>query len=94
MIKSDPKNETEHSFIVRFWLERTRSNGVAPEWRGVVEHVQNGRRRYFRNPDDIIAFILPYLEKFRIRTSRTISISERWRTWKAGFKNMLHRPRK
>ena len=40
-------------FIVRVWLERREIEGVAAEWRGVVEHVPSGERRYLKDLDDL-----------------------------------------
>jgi hypothetical protein len=36
-----------HLFAVRVWLEEV--DGGRFEWRGHVEHVMSGRRRYFRS---------------------------------------------
>jgi hypothetical protein len=45
----------EHLFIVRVWFEP----GAAPgdEWRGSVEHVPSGSRRYFGALADLQSFI-------------------------------------
>jgi hypothetical protein len=51
-----------HSFIVRVWLEPREIEGVDPEWRGMVEHVSSGKRRYVTDLGDLSAFIAIYLE--------------------------------
>jgi hypothetical protein len=45
----------EHLFVVRVWFEP----GALPgeEWRGSVEHVPSGARRYFGALADLEAFI-------------------------------------
>jgi hypothetical protein len=55
--------ENTHSFIVRVWRERREREGAAPEWRGVIEHVQGGKLQYLRDLDGIVAFIEPYLTR-------------------------------
>jgi hypothetical protein len=55
----------EHStqvFIVRIWAE-TREIQAAPSvWRGVIEHVHSGERRYFRDVSEVAAFVGSFLE--------------------------------
>lgn len=43
-------------FIVRVWQE-PRVLPAAVVWRGVVEHVPSGRRRYFVTLEEAVAFI-------------------------------------
>lgn len=50
------------AFIVRIWCERGDSAGLAPEWRGSVEHVQTGQRAFFRHLDAVIDFMKPHLQ--------------------------------
>jgi hypothetical protein len=51
-----------HAFIVKLWLERREIEGAKPEWRGRIDHVQSGKRAYFRDPAQIMRFIQAYLE--------------------------------
>ena len=66
-----------HVFIVRVWLEPRDNKVATPEWRGVIEHVPNGKRRYFKDAALITDFIEPYLEQMGIR----VSLSRRLRRW-------------
>jgi hypothetical protein len=50
-------------FILRFWLEPREIEGAEPEWRGVVEHVQSGERRYFQNLEVMLSFISKYFDR-------------------------------
>jgi len=45
----------EHLFVVRVWFEPGAVAG--DEWRGSVEHVPSGARRYFGALADLEAFI-------------------------------------
>ena len=54
--------ENSHSFIVRIWLEPRELAEAVPEWRGVVEHVASGERRYFIDLDDLLNFIASHLD--------------------------------
>ena len=51
-----------HSFIVRIWLEEVASATRGAKWRGHITHVPSGTRHYLKGLDDIIDFIVPYLE--------------------------------
>jgi hypothetical protein len=55
--------EKDQTFIVRLWLEPSETDDSVPQWRGVIENVQNGKRRYLKDLNEITAFIVPYLEK-------------------------------
>jgi len=50
-----------HSFIVRFWLEPREIEDAKPHWRGVIEHVESGKKLYLKNLNEIKAFIGTYL---------------------------------
>jgi hypothetical protein len=47
------------TFIVRMWSESTVDNNG--DWRGQVEHVQTGEKRYFREMDRVLEFIAGHL---------------------------------
>lgn len=48
-------------FIVRIWVEPREIKGAPPEWRGTVEHVLTGQRRYVASLAELMAFIDPYI---------------------------------
>jgi hypothetical protein len=50
-------------FIIRIWCEAREIEGATPEWRGIIEHVPTGQRRYFKDPTEILDFLLPYLQE-------------------------------
>ncbi len=57
--------ENTQVFIVRFWREAREIAGAAPEWRGVIEHLSGGERRYMKDLDEITAFIALYVPGIR-----------------------------
>lgn len=52
------------SFIVRVWCEPDRAAESAAnfEWRGSIEHLDSGRRSYFRELSAIVEFIRECIE--------------------------------
>jgi hypothetical protein len=52
-----PYLPTDHTFIIRFWLERRENPDVQPEWRGMIEYVLTRERRYFFSMEQITNFI-------------------------------------
>ncbi len=56
-----PFDERMHVFIVRFWRETREIPGAKAEWRGVVEHVPSGERRYAKNLSEIMTFVAQYV---------------------------------
>jgi len=60
-------------FIVRIWCERGDDSAPLPEWRGSVEHVQTGKRTFFRHLEAVQEFMRPHLE--------TLGIDAQQRFW-------------
>jgi RecB family exonuclease len=55
-------NRQQHLFIVRTWREPSTVVATS-EWRGLVEHVSTGQRRYFTRLEDLDRFILQQMEE-------------------------------
>lgn len=55
-----------HSFIVRIWRESRDMPGGRSTWRGTIEHVEDGRRRYLTDLRQSERFIEPYLRRMGI----------------------------
>ncbi len=68
--------ENTHAFIVRVWREPREIEGAPPEWRGMIEHVGTGRRRYIKDLREITDFMALYLEQLGV-----VTISTRLRRW-------------
>jgi hypothetical protein len=45
--------QTNHSFIIRIMVEPASKPESAKEWKGMIQYVASGERKYFRNIDDI-----------------------------------------
>lgn len=58
-------------FIVRIWREPREIEGAGPEWRGVIEHVGSGERRYLKDLGEITAFVAPRLEEMGVKLEPT-----------------------
>ena len=58
----DQEDSNTHSFIIRIWIEELNDESGQKTWRGHITHVPSGKRRYMKDFDDILAFILPYTE--------------------------------
>jgi hypothetical protein len=50
------------TFILRLWLERREVKNALPHWRGMIEHVPTGERRYFDRINDIPKLIKLFLK--------------------------------
>ena len=74
-----------HSFIVRVRLEPRELEGAVSEWRGMIEHVESGERRYLKDLDEITSFIAGYLRKMGVKCSGA-GKSRKWiKLWKMDF---------
>ena len=51
-----------YSFVIRIWMEEAPTNEKAGTWRGYITHVNSADQRYLQSLEDIIAYIVPYLE--------------------------------
>ena len=76
-----PDNHTE-SFVVRIWLERREIADALPEWRGVVEHVATGKRKYILNLDSIVIFMAEYMQGWGVKPRSWILLCEKLRRFR------------
>jgi hypothetical protein len=72
-----PIEQNTHVFVVRIWSEAREVEGAAPTWRGVIEHIPSGERRYVQNLDDITIFMAAYLVKMGMKLTLCWQI-KRW----------------
>ena len=61
-----PEHLTE-SFVVRIWLEPREIADAQPEWRGVIEHVASGKRKYILDLDNIVVFMAEYMQGWGVK---------------------------
>ena len=69
--------ESAHVFIVRVWREPRELEDAAIIWRGVVEHVESGGRRYFTRLGAMTEYIRGYLEQMGVEFG-PLSQVKRW----------------
>ncbi len=62
-------DSTNHSFIVRVWLEETAEEAQEARWRGQITHVPSQKRHYVENLRDLNEFIADYLQAMGVRIS-------------------------
>ncbi|WP_299028905.1 hypothetical protein [uncultured Thermanaerothrix sp.] len=55
--------ESQHTFVVRFWWEweRGESTDQTMGWRGRIQHVQSGEGITFREMNQLLTFIEGYI---------------------------------
>lgn len=59
------------AFIVRQWCE-CGASGRRRVWRGSVEHVETGQRRFFQRYDALVAFLRHVNPEFDPETAREL----------------------
>jgi len=47
---------------LRLWFEKRELPDAAPEWRGVIEHIESGKKKYFRYLTELTPYLQEYLE--------------------------------
>jgi hypothetical protein len=50
-------DERSHTFVVRIWEERRDVDDAPTTWRGRVDDVRTGVRRYFTSLEDLMAYV-------------------------------------
>ncbi len=56
-----PFDDGTRVFIVRIRLEAREIPDAQPEWRGTIEYVPNGERRFFKDLSEITAFVARFV---------------------------------
>jgi hypothetical protein len=68
---SGSTSRLQHLFIVRTWHEPSEIL-ASGQWRGLVEHVGSGQRRYFTRLEDLDQFILQQSAQPASQSSETM----------------------
>ncbi len=63
----DLLGSSNHSFIIRIWIEETAEEAGRVVWRGQIVHVPSGERRHVQDLDSITAFIAKYLDAMGVK---------------------------
>jgi hypothetical protein len=58
------------SFFIRIWEEPREMEDENPEWRGSVENIQTGQRKYFNGMENLVGFIREQCNGFGIPWNR------------------------
>ncbi len=66
----DSYETNTHPFIVKIWLEETAEEAGRATWRGYIIHIPSGKQRYLQDLDDILIFIVPYLEEMGVQLKK------------------------
>lgn len=64
-----PGDEPVQSFIVRIWLEHS-GEDQEPQWRGSVQHVRSGEKRYVDDMEEIVAFLTSHVGAIGVAGAR------------------------
>jgi hypothetical protein len=67
---------TTCSFIVKIWIEELSGETGRPSWRGHVTHIPGGQRKHFEELEEIIGFMIPYLQAMGIVIETTSAADE------------------
>jgi hypothetical protein len=65
-----PLKDRTQVFVVRLWVERREVQSAPPEWRGMIEQLPGMKRRYFRDLDQIKAYLAQALVEMGVNTSQ------------------------
>jgi hypothetical protein len=73
-----PESDVQ-SFILKLWFESSAEEGPPRVlWHGQITHVGSGERRYFKELDEVAAFIEPYLRAAGVEPKRAHTRLRRW----------------
>ena len=89
MVSVDIFESNTHSFIIKIWLEESVEEAGRAKWRGHITHVPSGERSYLKDLDDIIAFMVPYLEGMGLKLGYRIRIRNWLRQLKMSPKRLF-----
>ena len=58
------------SFVIRVWVEERAESSDSLPWRGHITHVPTGAKQYLKDLDDILAFMVPYMNEMGVNVKR------------------------
>lgn len=76
----EPPGQSFHSFIVRIWREPREILGARAQWRGLIEHVASGQRRYVNDLAGLETFILKYIGEMGVEMEEKPNL-DAWLKW-------------
>jgi hypothetical protein len=51
------------TFVVRLWTEQKDAHGRPVKWRGVIEHVQSGKKQHFEGVEQLLELLRQVLTR-------------------------------
>jgi hypothetical protein len=54
---------SNHSFIIKVWLEEPGTKTKKATWRGCIIHMPSGKEKYIKDLNETILFMIPQLKK-------------------------------
>ena len=60
-------NQKTQTFILRIYREEREIADAESVWRGVIELLPGGEKRYVKNREEILAFILHHMQKIGLQ---------------------------
>ena len=57
---------SEHTFVIRIWLEEAAHKGRPATWRGHIRHVLEGRPQHVQTLDGIVAVLSEHLRRMGV----------------------------
>jgi hypothetical protein len=62
-----PNNQKTQTFILRIYREDREVADAESVWRGVIEILPDGEKRYVKNKEEILAFIVQHMQKIGLK---------------------------
>jgi hypothetical protein len=82
-LRGDVWESTNHTFIVKIFLEETPEGTDEALWRGHITHVLSGERKSFQqNLAEIVVFIRPYIEEMGGTKNSRFKLNQWIKRWK------------
>jgi hypothetical protein len=82
-------DEKLHVFTLRLWREPREVKSAKPKWRGVIIHLASGKKEYFENLEDILNFIVPFIEEMGVRADQTKESTKSFDRWLTSLRKKL-----
>jgi hypothetical protein len=82
-------DEKIHVFTLRIWREPREVRSAKPKWRGVIIHLATGEKKYFESLDEILTFIVPFIEDMGVRADQVNEPAKWFDQWLTSLRKKL-----
>ncbi len=76
----EPLESRTHSFILKLWSEEGAAGENGKAWRGYITHIPDDARCYVKSIDEVVAYLVPYLESMGAKVRLPCRLLEWWGT--------------